>query len=269
MKTVELTTAKTASDSDSTRSTIQSLDRGLYLMEILSRSDKPMGLPELAEILEVDRSTIHRLMGTLLQRGYVTQDPENKRYTVGYKVISLSRRAIDGHSLRAAAKPYLTQLTEETGESTNLCVPAGEHAVCIDYEASPSPLAVTNDIGIEFLYHATAGGKVILAHMPEEKQKQIIESYELTEFTPRTITTRERLANNLEMIRIQGYGVDDEEHYIGVRCIAAPIRDYSGKVIAALSMSGPSSRITLAKIPEIASIVVNIANQISKSLGYS
>ena len=269
MKPEATASVKPPGDLEAPRSTIQSLDRGLQLMEILSQSDDPMGLPELAEILEVDRSTVHRLMSTLLQRGYVTQDPENKRYTVGYKVISLSRRAIDGYSLRVTAKPFLTQLTQETGESSNLCVPSGDNAVCIDYEASPSPLAVTNDIGIEFLYHATAGGKVLLAYMPENKRTEIIDNYELTEFTPRTITTRERFISTLDTIRVQGYAVDDEEHFIGVRCIAAPIRDYSNKVIAALSMSGPSSRITLAKIPEISSIVIRIANEISQALGYN
>ncbi len=269
MKIESTTPVRISNDPESSRGTIQALDRGLYLMEILSRSDKPMGLPELAELLEVDRSTVHRLLSTLLQRNYVTQDPENKRYSVGYKVISLSRRAIDGYSLRATIKPYLIQLTQETGESSNLCVPSSDHAVCIDYEASPSPLAVTNDIGIEFLYHATAGGKVLLAFMPEEKRNQIINSYKLTEFTPRTITTRERLNNTLDTIRVQGYAVDDEEHYIGVRCIAAPIRDYSTKVIGALSVSGPSTRMTLANIPEIAAITIRIANEVSQALGYN
>ena len=269
MKSETDTIIRTSRETEPSRSTIQSLDRGLQLMEILSRSDKPMGLPELAEILEVDRSTIHRLLSTLLQRNYVTQDPENKRYSVGYKVISLSRKAIDGYSLRATVKPFLIRLTQETGESSNLCVPSTDRAICIDYEASPSPLAVTNDIGIEFLYHATSGGKVLLAHMSIEKRNHIIDSNELTGFTPRTITTRERLINTLEIIRAQGYAVDDEEHYIGVRCIAAPIRDYSTKVIAALSVSGPSTRMTLANIPEMAAITIRIANEVSKALGYN
>ena len=269
MKPEIIAGVKANTDGEPSRSTIQSLDRGLQLMEILSQSDTPMGLPELAEILDVDRSTVHRLLSTLLQRGYVTQDPENKRYTVGYKVISLSRRAIDGYSLRVTAKPYLSELTQETGESSNLCVPSGDNAVCIDYEASPSPLAVTNDIGIEFLYHATAGGKVLLAYMPESKRSEIIENYELTGFTPRTITTKERFINTLDIIREQGYAVDDEEHFIGVRCIAAPIRDYSTKVIAALSVSGPSTRMTLANIPEIAAITIRIANEVSQALGYN
>jgi len=225
-----------------------------------------MGLPELANILNVDRSTIHRLLGTLLQRNYVAQDAENKRYSVGFKVIELSRSALDGYSIRAKAKPFLRKLTQETGESTNLCVPASNHAVCIDFEASPSPLAVSNDIGIEFLYHATSAGKVLLAYMAEDKLEAILKNYIFTGFTPRTITTRERMQNEIEMIREKGYAVDDEEHYIGVRCIAAPIRNYSNKVKAAISCSGPTSRITLAKLPEIASIVVRIANDISHSL---
>jgi len=268
MCAVNIITEKGINEIEGTKGVIQSLDRGLLLLEIISQADEPMGLPELAEMLEVDRSTIHRLLGTLLQRNYVMQDPVSKRYTVGYKIVELSRRAIDGYSLRSAAKPFLKKLTRITSESSNLCVVAGDHAVCIDYEASPSPLAVSNDIGIEFMYQVTAGGKVLLAYMPEPKQESLIEQIEFKEFTPRSITTREQLVENLKQIREDGYAVDDEEHYIGVRCIAAPIRDYTSKVVATISISGPSTRITLDKSEEIAQTVIDVANEISRALGY-
>jgi IclR family transcriptional regulator, KDG regulon repressor len=251
------------------KSLIQSLDRGLQLLEIISQAKEPMGLPELAVILDVDRSTVHRLLGTLHQRNYVVQDPQSKRYFLGLKVVELSRRALDAINFRALAKPYLKRLSIETGESTNLFILANNHAVCVDYEASSSPLAVTNDTGIVYIMHATAGGKVLLAFMPESTQQKIINSSPLIAFTPRTITDLNVMRMHLQQIREQGFALDDEEHYVGVRCIAAPIFDHTSKVSAGISVSGPASRVTLDRIPELARYVIQAANDISSELGFS
>ncbi|GAP15813.1 transcriptional regulator [Longilinea arvoryzae] len=249
------------------KSLIQSLDRGLQLLEIISQAKEPMGLPELSELLNVDRSTVHRLLGTLQKRNYVVQDAVTKHYSLGLKVIELSRRALDGINFRSIAKPYLKRLSKETGESTNLFILTNNHAVCVDYEASPSPLAVTNDTGIIYIMHATAGGKVLLAFMPEAIQQKVINSSPLPAFTPRTFTDASTLMMHLQQIRAQGYAIDDEERYVGVRCIAAPIFDHTGKNIAGISISGPASRVTLDKIPELAQFVVRAANDISAELG--
>lgn len=248
---------------------IQSLDRGLQLLEIISQAKEPMGLPELAEMLDVDRSTVHRLLATLQKRNYVTQDPINKRYSLGLRVIELSRRALDGINFRAIAKPYLKRLSKETGESTNLFILTNNHAICVDYEASPSPLSVSNDTGIVYIMHATAGGKVLMAFLPETQRQRILKSSPLTAFTPRTITDMNALQMHLQQIRELGYALDDEERYVGVRCIAAPIFDHTQKVIAGISMSGPASRVTLERIPELAKIVVQAADDISAELGFS
>jgi IclR family transcriptional regulator, KDG regulon repressor len=248
---------------------IQSLDRGLQLLEIISQAKEPMGLPELAEMLDVDRSTIHRLLGTLQQRNYVVQEPINKRYSLGLKVIELSRRALDGINLRTIAKPYLKRLSRETGESTSLFILTNSHAICVDYEASPSPLAVTNDTGVVYILHATAGGKVLMAFMSENQRQNIINTNPLTSFTPRTITDYNVFNMHLQQVRDQGFALDDEERYVGVRCIAGPIRDHTSKVVAGISMSGPATRVTLDRVTELARHVVGAANDISAELGYS
>ena len=251
------------------KSLIQSLDRGLQLLDIISQANEPMGLPELAEMLKVDRSTVFRLLGTLQQRNFVVQDPITKRYSLGLKAIELSRRALDGINFRAIAKPYLKRLAKETGESTNLFILADDHAICIDFVASSSPLAVANDTGIIYIMHATAGGKVLLAFLPEAICQRIIKSNPLKAFTPRTITDANVLQMHLAQIREQGFALDDEERYVGVRCIAAPICDHTRKVIAGISMSGPASRVTLDHIPELAQSVKHAANDISIELGFS
>jgi DNA-binding IclR family transcriptional regulator len=251
------------------KSIIQSLDRGLQLLEIISLAKEPMGLPELADMLEVDRSTVHRLLSTLQRRNYVIQDAQNKRYSLGMRVIELSRRALDSINFRAIAKPYLKKLSKETGESTNLFILTNDHAVCVDYEASSSPLAVSNDIGIIYIMHATAGGKVLLAFMPENLSQKIIKGSPITSFTPRTITDANSLQMHLLQIREQGYALDDEERYIGVRCIAAPIFDHTRKAVAGISMSGPASRVTLDRVRELSKFVVQNAEDISAALGFT
>jgi DNA-binding IclR family transcriptional regulator len=156
----------------------------LQLLDIISQAKEPMGLPELAEMLDVDRSTVHRLLSTLQKRHYVIQDQQSKRYSLGFKVIELSRRALDGLNFRAIAKPYLKRLSKETGESTNLFILANNHAVCVDYEASSSPLSVSNDTGIIYIMHATAGGKVLMAFMPEATCQKIIKNIPFTPYNP-------------------------------------------------------------------------------------
>jgi DNA-binding IclR family transcriptional regulator len=250
------------------KSLIQSLDRGLQLLEIISQAKQPMGLPELSEMMNIDRSTVHRLLGTLQKRNYVVQDPVSKRYSLGLRVIELSRHALDGINFRTIAKPYLKRLSRETGESTNLFILTNNHAVCVDYEASPSPLAVTNDTGVVYIMHATAGGKVLLAYMPEALRQKILNSGPLTAYTPRTFTDVNALLMHLQQIRAQGYAIDDEERYVGVRCIAAPIFDHTRKNIAGISISGPASRVTLDHITELSALVVNAADDISLELGY-
>lgn len=227
-----------------------------------------MGLPELAEILHVDRSTVHRLLGTLLQYCYVRQDPESKRYSLGLKVVELSRRAIDGLSLHSIAKPYLKQLVQQTSESANLVLLADGQIVCVDHEPSPLALAVSNDIGVPFVPHATAGGKVILAHLKDEEQERLLGQGPFYAHTPRTITDLYALRMHLQMVRHQGYALDDEERYIGVRCVAAAICDHRGKVVGVLTLSGPAARMGLEKVPTLADLVTKTAGEISAALGY-
>jgi len=247
---------------------VQSLNRGLQLLELLGLAEEPAGLPELSETLGVDRSTVHRLLSTLLRRGYVRQDPDSKRYWLGLKVVELSRLAIDRLSLRAVAKPYLKRLVRETGESANLAVMADDHALCLDHEPSPSALAVTNDIGMVFVLHATAAGKVLLAALPEAQQKELLETEPLSAYTPRTMTDFPTLQMHLQLVQQQGYALDDEERYVGVRCLAGPIRDHRGKVVGALSLSGPTTRVTLDRVPALAELVMRIAADISVEMGY-
>jgi IclR family transcriptional regulator, KDG regulon repressor len=261
--------ANDAVQPESQKGFIQSLDRGLQLLETLSTSPEPMGLPELSEILDVDRSTVYRLLSTLLQRGYVSQDAVTKRYRLGFKVVELGRRAIDSFSLRTASKPYLKALMLETGESVNLVVLSSGNIISIDHEPSPSPLAVSDDIGSIFIPYATASGKAILAYLPDAQVQEIMQDVKIEAFTARTITSLPALQNHFLQVREKCFAVDDEERYIGVRCIASPIFDHRNKAVGAIGISGPTTRITLDAVGALSRLVVKAACAISRDLGNS
>jgi IclR family acetate operon transcriptional repressor len=248
---------------------VQSLDRGLLLMELLTYAEGPTTLAQLSEVLGVERSTVLRLLSTLEQRGYVQQDPGTRGYGMGVKVVELSRVIIDRLNVRSIAKAFLGRLVSATGESANLAIPAGRAGVCVDCEPSPSSLAVTNEIGFSFAPHATACGKVFLAAALESEGVQALPAEPLRAYTARTITDLPTLRAHLRTVLEQGYAADDEEWDVGVRCVAAPVYDHRGRVIAAISVSGPASRVTVDGIPRLADLVTSAAAGVSRQLGAS
>jgi len=159
-------------------------------------------------------------------------------------------------------------LVQQSGESSNLAILAGGQAICIEHEPSPSALAVTNEIGAVFALHATACGKVLVAALPPAERRKLVEADLGSGFTPRTITDLAALQLHLQLVQQQGYAVDDEERYIGARCVAAPVHGLSGKVVAAVSLSGPAMRMTLDRIATVSQQVMDIAAAISAALGH-
>jgi DNA-binding IclR family transcriptional regulator len=246
---------------------VQALDRGLQLLDLLGTTTEAMSLADLAEEIEVDRSTAHRLLATLVQRGYVRQEPRTKHYRLGLKLVHLGRRALEELTLRAVAQRYLKALVRASGETANLVVRAGGQATSVDLEPSPSILSVTSEIGTAFSPHATAAGKVLMAFLPEAEQLEWLGRLRLEGFTPRTLTSIDALLAQLKTVAGQGYAVDDEESHLGVRCVAAPIRDNSGQVVAAVSASGPAMRVPLERVPALAALVRKTAQDISAALG--
>jgi DNA-binding IclR family transcriptional regulator len=263
----EMASMATDSHTERRAGRVQSLDRGLQLLELLGQATEPMSLAQLTERVQVDRSTAHRLLATLVQRGYVSQEAQSRRYRLGLRLVVLSRKALGDLTLRSAARPPMKELVRESGETANLVVLVGEQAVCIDLEQSPSVLSVTNEVGAVFVLHATAAGKVLLAHRLEAERLARLAAAGLSTFTPRTVADLAVLETQLAAIRRQGYAVDDEESHVGVRCIAAPVRDHQAAVVAALSLSGPAARVTLERLPFFVALAQKAAHGTSAALG--
>jgi DNA-binding IclR family transcriptional regulator len=242
---------------------IQSLARGLKILEILGQAQDGVSITELAERLGVDKGSASRLVATLAGYGYAEKDDETRRYHLGPQVVTLSRSLLTRLPLREAAKPFLRDLMERTGECSHLGVPALGRVLYIDQVESPATLRVNAEVGTMNPLHSTALGKVLLAFGGLEPPS-VMES-----FTPHTLTDLARLNKNLEQVRSRGYAVDDEEFDPGVRCIAVPVRDFRGKVIGSIGISGPATRVTRERLPQLASIVLEVGKSLSEKLSFT
>jgi IclR family KDG regulon transcriptional repressor len=244
-------------------SEIQSLARGLKILEVLGKSQDGISITELAEILGVDKGSASRLVSTLAHYGYAEKDEVTRRYYLGPQVVNLSRSVLTRLPLREAAKPYLRQLMERTGECAHLAVAAQGKALYIDQVESPATLRVNAQVGTMNPLHCTALGKALLAF------GEVKLPHKLNIFTPNTITEREALRLHLEEVRRLGYAIDDQEFDLGVRCIAVPVFDFRGKAVASIGISGPATRITLERLPELARIVLEVGKALSERMNFS
>ena len=242
---------------------IQSLARGLKILNLLGQSQEGISITELSEFLGVDKGSASRLVSTLINYGYVEKDELTRRYHVGSQVVSLSRSVLARLPLREAAKPFLRQMMESTGECAHLAVPAQGQVLYIDQEESPVTLRVNAQVGTMNPLHCTALGKVLLAFGDMDLP------VDLPSFTSKTITDPKTLRHHLDEICRLGYAVDDEEFDIGVRCIAVPVFDFRGKAVGAIGISGPATRMTVDRLPELITIVVEIGKKLSDRMVFT
>lgn len=242
---------------------IQSLARGLKILEILANSSQGASVTELAEALDLDKGSASRLVSTLANYAYAEKDPISRRYSLGPQVVSLSRSLLARLPLREVAKPFLRELMEKTGECSHAGILAQGRVLYIDQVESPASLRVNAEVGSLAPLHCTALGKVLLAYgripLPAVMER----------FTEHTLVTSDALRKNIEKVKNQGYAVDDEEFDLGVRCVAAPVFDYREKVIGSIGISGPMTRMTNTKLSTCAELVVQISKALSEKMRFS
>ncbi|MEW6105443.1 MAG: IclR family transcriptional regulator [Bacillota bacterium] len=247
---------------------IRSVRQAFAILEALSLTSEGMGVTAVARQLALGKSTIHAQLTTLCQLGYVEKDPTSGNYRLGIRLFQLANAVPLVADLRSAAGPYLQQLVEKYQETAHLVILDGGEVLYVDKRESPRSTHVVSQVGRKLPCHCTGVGKVLLAHLPKDQLGSIIEKG-LPRFTARTITDPHRLYEELKLIQERGYAIDDEEIMDGLRCVAAPIRNYTGSVIAAISVSGPVSRMPLNQLPQIAKEVIDTANRISYRLGWN
>ena len=246
----------------------QVLDRAMIILDCFTRERAELRLGELVGLTGLHKSTLYRLLGAMRAYGLVELDESTSTYHLGLKLFELGSLAITRIGIEKHAHPILEKLAEQTGETAHLCVLDGRDVVYVAKVESRQTLRIPSAVGQRNPAYCTGVGKVLLAHLGEERLAQYLAETTLNPFTRKTITSRRDLRAALQLIREQGYGVDDQEREEGVRCVAAPVRDHSGRVSAAISIAGPSMRVTKERLPELARNVIAAANTISAREGF-
>lgn len=251
-------------------SLVQTIVRANNLLESLSKAPKGLSLGELAEKVDLPKGTTHRLVSSLTYFNYVKQNPSSRRYSLGFKLVSLRNKVLDQFDLRNESRPFLFELAQKAQETTHLAVLDNDKALYIDkIQFSSDGLHMASRIGLRAPLHCTAVGEILLAHMPQTLIERIIEQKDLPRRTIRTLTNAEQLKSHLQRIKRQGYAIDNEEDCEGVRCVAAPVHNMKGKVVAAISISAPAVRLTMAIARKsMKPLAMETAKKISNQFGY-
>lgn len=243
------------------------VDRALVILETLA-SVQEIGVTDLAKKLGMGKSSVYRLLSSLAAKGYVEKNRETERYRLTYKLFVLGSAAAERYGLKELARPFMEQLSAQTGETVNLGVLEEDRVVNIHKVAGAQLIRIHLELGQGVPAHATALGKVLLAGLDREALDRWLKTCRLTRLTPHTITDRRVLRRVLRDVAERGYAVDNEECSVGLRCIAAPIQDRRGIVVAGVSISGPTARLAAEALHRMAGRVRAIGLEISRQLGY-
>jgi len=246
---------------------IGSVQRAIDILNLFDRRTQELGITDIARALNLPKSTIAGLMFTLEHNNYLDQNTVTRKYRLGFKLAERAGVFLDQFDLRRVALPVLETLRDSSNESVNLAIRDGEYVIYIERMLGNNTLGMRSEVGKRELIHSTALGKAILAQLPVVEVKQFVASYEFKPVTPRTITDPAAFLEELNETKLRGFSVDNQENELGGRCVAAPILDYLGKPVAALSLSVPIQRFPEEKLPEFGEKVRQAARKISLQLG--
>ncbi len=248
---------------------IQSVSHAIDVLEEFKGNQEELGVTDLSKKLKLHKNNIFRILATLEARGYIEQNKSTENYRLGIKCLELGQAYIKQMGLVRQAKPILERVSKETGETAYISFMRGSGVVYLDSVESSKTVRVISRVGLTLPPYCTASGKVHLAYLTEEERERVLPE-ELRPFTKHTITERERLVQDLEQIKEKGWAIDNEEYEDEVRCAAAPVFDYTGKLVGALSISGPSFRLGEEEVQSvIVPAVKRGAQEVSQKLGYT
>jgi IclR family transcriptional regulator, KDG regulon repressor len=247
---------------------VQTLERALDIIELLAVEKEGLGVTEIGNRVGLHKSTVHRLLNSLAERGYIEKEPRYGIYKLGLKIIEISSLYLNKLELKTEALPYLRKLAETVGQPVHLAILRGKEAVYIEKVEVVSSIRMYSQIGRRVPVYCSAIGKVLLSGLEGSELDMMLKDVEFKSFTPNTLRCSEDLMKEITGAREKGWAMDDEEHEAGIRCIAAPVHDYTGRVIAAVSTSGDMKIIQREKDEETSRYVRETAMSISKRMGY-
>lgn len=247
---------------------VQSVDRTLTILEVLSDYNEGLGITEISKLIDLHKSTVYRLLGTLIYKGYVIQDMASNKYKLSLKLYELGCKRVSSMDILKSSKSYTEKLMKRVNEVVHLVIRDENDIVYIDKVEADNTIRMASTIGRRSPLYCTSVGKAILSYLPEEEVKQIWENSKIEKLTEYTITDFNVFQKELAEIKEKGYAIDNEENELGVRCIGAPVFNHNGSIEGAISISGPAIRVTKEKIEEFSNEVKKYAGLISKELGY-
>ncbi len=255
---------------DNEKNPVQSAGKIFQIMETLAE-EGPCGLLELSHLLNINKSTVHRLLNSLIYMGYVSQDEESLKYYMTLKIANVSGKVLKQIDILSIAQPYLKELMEQTYETVHL-VKRMDNNICYIHKLEPvntgRSIQMASFVGMISPLYCTGVGKSIMARLPEAEVRRIWSQSEVSPKTEFTILNVEQLLAELEKVRQCGYSLDNEENELGVRCIAVGIDDYTGKADYAISISAPTSRMSDERIQELSPLILEVGRKLSHYMGY-
>lgn len=242
-------------------------DRMLSVLEEVATAGRPVAVRDVAEALELPKPTAHRLVNTLLERGLLARSIDRRAVMVGPKLTQLALAILRSSVVQAPVRSVLRGVSAQLGETTNIGVLEGNEVVYLDrVEAEHWPLRLQFGVGSRVPLYCTAMGKLFTANLPEAQRERVVSATRFLKLTNNTIMDADRLRGELAVIREQGYAIDDEEFIVGVFCIAVPVRDARGRVIAGLAVQGPQARLPRERVGECLPVLREAADQLTAVL---
>lgn len=247
---------------------IQAVERALLILDLFDERTPELKITEISDRMGLHKSTVHSLVKTMQSRGYMEQDKGSGKYRLGLRLMEKGQQLLQSMDLRQVAKPSLEQFTQSTGQTTHLVILDGYEGVYIDkVEGHLAPIRYSR-IGRRVMLHTSSVGKLLSAYQPREWIGRLLERYEFVRLTEKTIVDADAFLRELELVKLRGYAIDDEENEIGVRCAAVPVFDHHGLTTAAISVSTLRSRVDDKELERLIEELNQTATSISQRLGH-
>lgn len=242
--------------------------RAVRILEAIAQSDSPLQLAEICREVDLPKPTVYRILATLEHAGLVGREPGSKRYGCAERFNALAGQALLRSPNRAARRAVLEELVEQIGETCNLTIPNNNAVLYLDRVEASWPLRISLGAGSKVPLYASASGKLFLSAMPRRSRERFLRVTPMIRHTANTLTDPAALARELETIRAQGYSVDNEEYLSGICCVAVPVRDEDGRLVAALAVHAPSARMGIGQATEFLPLLRQSADAIAQTVDW-
>lgn len=247
---------------------IQSVERALKILDLFDERDRELTITEISKRMNLHKSTVHSLLKTLQAQRYISQNEENGKYLLGLKLFERGNVVVSHLDLRNVARKHLERLSASTNLTVHLVILDGQEGVYVDKVEGSGVTVIYSRIGRRVPIHTSAVGKSLIALKTDDELDQLLEGYQYTSQTEKSISSKEELLEEIKRVRIAGYSMDNEENEPGIVCFAVPIKDYSGNVIAGISMSMPASKVNEEARNYYVDLLKECSSKISQDLGY-